>query len=327
MPLTKLQFRPGIVQDLTSYSNEGGWRDGDKIRFRLGYPEKIGGWAKYASSTFLGTCRALHNWIALDGSNYLGLGTNLKYYIEEGGTFNDITPIRTGSPTSAGVITFAATTSAPFSSTITVTHTNHGAVAGDFVTFSSAASLGGNITATVLNQEYSVDQVLSGSTYEITAKDLLGVAVTSNGSDTGNGGSNTVGNYQINVGLNTTVGGTGWGAGLYGGRTSAPLQTTVNEGGTLSNSDTTITVTSTTGIVATDIVMIDNELILVGGISGNDLTGCTRGHSGTTAATHVDGSLVLLAKGNAGVLQLLVVYQPLHRYVCGRMTISEKISL
>jgi hypothetical protein len=299
MPLTKLQFRPGLVQDLTAYSNEGGWRDGDKIRFRLGYPEKIGGWAKYASSTFLGTCRALHNWIALDGSNYLGLGTNLKYYLEEGGTFNDITPLRTGSPTSAGVITFAATTSAPFSSTITVTHVNHGAVTGDFVTFSSAASLGGNITATVLNQEYSIDQVLSGSTYEITAKDLLGATVTSNGSDTGNGGGSTVGNYQINVGLNTTVGGTGWGAGLYGGRTSAPLQTTVNEGGTLSNSDTTITVTSTTGIVATDIVMIDNELILVGGISGNDLTGCTRGHSGTTAASHVDGSLVILAKGNA----------------------------
>lgn len=311
MPLTKLQFRPGIVQDLTSYSNEGGWRDGDKIRFRLGYPEKIGGWAKYASSTFLGTCRALHNWIALDGSNYLGLGTNLKYYIEEGGTFNDITPIRTGSPTSAGVITFAATTSAPFSSTITVTHTNHGAVAGDFVTFSSAASLGGNVNANVLNQEYSIDQVLSASSYEITAKDLLGVTVTSNSSDTGNGGSNTVGNYQINVGLNTTVGGTGWGAGLFGGRTSGPLQTTLNEGGTLSASDTTITVTSTTGIVASDVIMIDNELILVGGISGNDLTGCTRGYAGsgassnvntfgpTAAATHTDGSLVILAKGNA----------------------------
>ncbi len=299
MPLTKLQFRPGIVQDLTSYSNEGGWRDGDKVRFRLGYPEKIGGWEKYTSSTFLGSCRALHNWIALDGSNFLGLGTNLKYYIEEGGSFVDITPLRTGSPTSAGAVTFSAVTSNPFSSTITVTHTNHGAVSGDFVTFSSVASLGGNITDIVLNQEYSIDQVLSASSYQITAKDLLGATVTSNSSDTGNGGSNTVGNYQINVGLNTTVGGTGWGAGLYGGRTSAPLQTTVNEGGTLSASDTTITVTSATGIVATDIVMIDNELILVGGISSNDLTGCTRGHSGTTAVTHTDGSLVILAKGNA----------------------------
>tara|TARA_R110001592_G_scaffold345982_1_gene638259 strand:- start:209 stop:2383 length:2175 start_codon:yes stop_codon:yes gene_type:complete len=299
MPLTKLQFRPGIVRDLTSYSNEGGWRDGDKVRFRLGYPEKIGGWAKYTASTFLGSCRALHNWISLDGSNFLGLGTNLKYYIEEGGSFNDITPLRTGSPTNAGVVTFSAVTSAPFSSTITVTHTNHGAVAGDFVTFSGAASLGGNIIANVLNQEYSIDQVLSATSYQITAKSLIGATVTSNGSDTSTGGSSTVGNYQINVGLNSTVGGTGWGAGLYGGRTSAPLQTTVNEGGTLSASDTTITVTSTTGIVATDIVMIDNELILVGGISSNDLTSCTRGHSGTTAATHTDGSLVILAKGNA----------------------------
>ena len=107
MPLTKLQFRPGIVRDLTSYSNEGGWRDGDKVRFRLGYPEKMGGWAKYSSSTFLGTCRALHNWIGLDGSNFLGLGTHVKYYIEEGGTYNDITPIR--ETTAAGDVTFAAT--------------------------------------------------------------------------------------------------------------------------------------------------------------------------------------------------------------------------
>ena len=84
MPLTKLQFRPGIVQDLTSYSNEGGWRDGDKVRFRLGYPEKLGGWEKYTSSTFLGSCRALHNWVSLDGSNFLGVGTHLKYYIESG---------------------------------------------------------------------------------------------------------------------------------------------------------------------------------------------------------------------------------------------------
>ena len=94
MPLTKLQFRPGVNQEVTSYSNEGGWRDCDKIRFRMGYPEKIGGWEKLSSSTYLGSARALHNWIALDGSNYLGVGTHLKYYIEEGASFNDITPIR-----------------------------------------------------------------------------------------------------------------------------------------------------------------------------------------------------------------------------------------
>ena len=100
MPLQKLQFKPGINKDVTSYSAEGGYVDGDKIRFRLGYPEKIGGWEKYSSSTYLGAARALHNWIGLDGSDYLGVGTHLKYYIEEGESFNDITPIRL--TTSAG---------------------------------------------------------------------------------------------------------------------------------------------------------------------------------------------------------------------------------
>ena len=204
MPLTKLQFRPGIVRDLTSYSNEGGWRDGDKVRFRLGYPEKIGGWAKYSSSTFLGSCRALHNWIALDGSDFLGLGTHLKYYIEEGGTYNDITPIR--DTTAAGDVTFAATNG---SSIITVSDTNHGAVLGDFVTFSGAVSLGGNVTAAILNAEHEVTAVTNNNVYEIT------VSVTANASDTGNGGAAVVGEYQINIGLNSQVGGTGWGAGSW----------------------------------------------------------------------------------------------------------------
>ena len=204
MPLTKLQFRPGIVRDLTSYSNEGGWRDGDKVRFRLGYPEKMGGWAKYSSSTFLGSCRALHNRIALDGSDFLGLGTHLKYYIEEGGTYNDITPIR--DTTAAGDVTFAATNG---SSTIVVSDLNHGAVLGDFVTFSGAVSLGGNVTAAILNAEHEVTSVTSNNVYEIT------VSVTANASDTGNGGAAVVGEYQINIGLNSQVGGTGWGAGSW----------------------------------------------------------------------------------------------------------------
>ena len=106
MPLQKLQFRPGINRETTSYSNEGGWFDMDKVRFRFGYPEKIGGWIKSSTTTFLGTCRALHPWVALDGTNYLGVGTHLKYYINEGGGYNDITPIRT--TTSAGEVTFSA---------------------------------------------------------------------------------------------------------------------------------------------------------------------------------------------------------------------------
>ena len=248
----------------------------------------MGGWQKFTEETYDGSVRALHNWIALDGSDFLGLGSHLKYYIEEGQTLNNITPIR--STTSAGDVTFAATNG---SATITVTDVGHGAFQFDFVTFSGAASLGGVITATVLNQEYQVSRVVDANTYEITS------AVAANSSDSGNGGSSTVGTYQINVGLDTAVGGTGWGAGLYYGVTNGALQTTVNEGGTLTAGDTTITVASTTGIVASDVVLIGDELILVGGVSSNDLTSCTRGHSGTTAASHADGSVVRLALGNA----------------------------
>ena len=107
MALTKLQFRPGINRDISSYSNENGWLDGNKVRFRLGFPEKIGGWEKYSGSSFLGTARGLHNWVALDGNIFLGIGTSLKYYIEQGLGFNDITPIR--ETTSAGDVTFSAT--------------------------------------------------------------------------------------------------------------------------------------------------------------------------------------------------------------------------
>ena len=305
MPLTKLQFRPGINQEVTSYSNEGGWRDCDKIRFRFGYPEKLGGWEKFSSSTYLGSARALHNWIALDGSNYLGVGTHLKYYIEEGGAFNAITPIRETS--GAGDVTFAATNG---STTITVIDTGHGAVENDFVTFSGAASLGGNITAAVLNIEYQVVSVINANSYTITA------SVAANSSDSGNGGSSTVGAYQINVGLDSTVGGTGWGAGLYGGVAAGALETTINEGGTFSDSDTTLTVTSGTGIAADDFILVDNEIMKVTNVSTNDLTVVrahagtgansnvnTAGHGGgnvaTDAATHANGATVTLIKGNA----------------------------
>ena len=204
MPLQKLQFRPGVNQEITSYSNEGGWRDCDKIRFRFGYPEKIGGWEKYSSNTYLGSARALHNWIALDGSNYLGIGTHLKYYIEEGGAFNDITPIRL--TTGAGDVTFSATNG---STTLTVTDASHGAVESDFVTFSGAASLGGNVPAAILNAEHQIIRIVDANSYEVT------LGVTANSSDSGNGGGSTVGAYQINVGLDTVVGGTGWGAGAW----------------------------------------------------------------------------------------------------------------
>jgi hypothetical protein len=214
MALSKFIFRPGINREGTEYDNEGGWFDSNLIRFKNGRVQKIGGWAKDTLDTYLGKARALHAWVSLEGSKYLGVGTTFKYYIKEGSNFDDVTPIR--STTSAGDVTFAATNG---SSTITVTDTNHGAVTNDFVTFSGAATLGGNITAAVLNQEYQILLVTGTNTYTITAKDTSGTTVTANASDSGNGGSSVVGTYQINVGLDVYVASTGWGTGTWGAST------------------------------------------------------------------------------------------------------------
>ena len=213
MPYSKVQFRPGINREGTAYSNEGGWFDCNLIRFRDGRVEKFGGWQKLSSSTYLGTARALHNWISLGGSKYLGIGTHLKYYIKLGTVYYDVTPIRKNTTNAA---TFAATNG---SSTITVTDNGHGAVNGDFVTFSSAVSLGGNVTAAVLNQEYQIDLVTGANTYTITAKDTSSSTVTANASDSGNGGSSTDAAYQINVGLDVYVQSTGWGTDTWGAST------------------------------------------------------------------------------------------------------------
>lgn len=214
MPLAKIQFNPGVDKEGTEYTADAGWFDSDKIRFRKGRPEKIGGWQKYSTDSFLGICRSLHDWSSLESIKYIGLGTNLKFYIAEGSSFNDITPIR--ATTAAGDVTFSATNG---SSTITVSDTAHGAVVNDFVTFSGAVTLGGNITATVLNKEYQIVTVPDTNSYTIIAKDADDAEVTANASDTGNGGSSAVGTYQINTGLNTFVSGTGWGAGAWGAST------------------------------------------------------------------------------------------------------------
>jgi len=207
MPLQKFLFKPGINKEGTAYSNEGGWFDSNLIRFRKGLPEKIGGWSKTTSNYFQSTGRALHAWVGLDGTKFLGLGTTWKYYIKEGDTFADITPIRS---TDLNVTTFSATDG---SAVITATDTAHGAGVNDFVTISNAVSLGGNITATVLNQEHQITSVPSVNTYTFTA------SATANSSDTGNGGSDTDAAYQINTGLDVYVQSTGWGAGLWGAGT------------------------------------------------------------------------------------------------------------
>jgi hypothetical protein len=222
MPLQKLQFRPGVNRESTTLTNEGGWFESDKVRFRSGSAEKIGGWVADTGSaatttlppttgSFWGTCRSLWNWITLSSYNLLGVGTNLKFYIQNGtgGAFYDVTPIR--STTAAGDVTFAATNG---STTLTVTDAAHGAQANDFVTYSGAVSLGGVITATVLNKEYQVVSVTSNNVYTITS------TVAANASDVGNGGSATVGAYQITTGSDVSTVSVGWGAGGWGGITT-----------------------------------------------------------------------------------------------------------
>lgn len=203
MPLKKLLFRPGVNRENTRYTTEGGYYDCDKIRFRQGTPEKIGGWTPLSVNTFLGVCRSLWAWVTLQFVILIGVGTNLKFYISRGGEYFDITPIRTAETLNGP---FAASNGSPI---ITVTDNSHGCITGDFVTFNGAASLGGAITAAILNTEYQVT-VLSANTYTIN------VGVNATAGDSGDGGSTVRAVYQINTGAATAIPLSGWGAGGWG---------------------------------------------------------------------------------------------------------------
>jgi len=307
MPLQKLQFRPGVNREGTTLSNEGGYFDGDKIRFRSGYPEKIGGWqvdsgayfttcptstfssggtstaATPTSASFWGIAKGLWNWINLTGYNLLGVGTDLKYYIQNssGGAYNDVTPIRV--TTLATEITFTATSG---STTIQVNDAAHGAQVGDFVCFSSAVSLGvgGNITATVLNREYQVQTVTSSNTYTITS------SVAANGSDTGTGGAATIGNYQLTTGYSTFTLGTGWGAGGWGGSVG-PSATTALTASINSSSTAAIAVTSTTGFII-GTMYVGTEGISFTAVTATTFAGTITRGVNTTAAAHTNGDAV-----------------------------------
>lgn len=207
MPLQKLQLRPGINRESTTLANEGTWFEMDKVRFRSGYPEKIGGWARLSANSFLGVCRSIFNWLTLNGANLIGVGTNIKFYIENGGAYYDVTPLR--ATVTINNNPFVATNG---SAILTVTDTAHGCVTGDFVTFSGATGLGGNITATVLNAEYEVT-VVNVNTYQITT------SVAANATDTAGspgGGAAVIAAYQINVGTEISTPLSGWGAGAWG---------------------------------------------------------------------------------------------------------------
>lgn len=182
MPQKKITFKPGINQENTRYVTEGGWYDGDKVRFRQGFPEKIGGWAQWTSATFLGVCRSLWNWVTLSGLNILGFGTNFKYYIEQGGTFYDITPLRY---TSASLILSNPFTTTNASSTVKVTSSGINLFTGDIVNISNVNVAVNGIPASYLNNQFSVTRVDSNN-FNINA----GFNATSGGS--GVGGSVTV---------------------------------------------------------------------------------------------------------------------------------------
>jgi len=218
MPLQKILFKPGVNKENTRYTTEGGWYEADKIRFRQGNPEVVGGWEPYSAATYQGVCRSLWNWVTLGGNNLIGVGTNLKFYINQGGLYNDITPIRASSTINNNP--FVATNG---SATITVTDTSHGAITGDFVTFSGATGLGGNITATVLNAQYQIT-VLTANTYTFTAS---ATANATDASGSPGGGASVVATYQISVGPAIPSPLVGWGAGTWG-----QTATTWGNGGT-----------------------------------------------------------------------------------------------
>jgi hypothetical protein len=226
MPLKTLRFKPGVDREGTALSTEGAWFECDKVRFRSGYPQKIGGWQSDSGITtssllppeggYWGVARAMLSWQNLSNYNLLGIATHLKLYIQNtsGGLLNDVTPLRLTS--TVGAVTFAATNGSPV---LTVTHAGHGAQTNDFVTFSGAAGLGGVVTAGVLNKEHQISRYVSSNSYEIV------LPLNAQASDVGNGGASVVGVYQATSGADVYTVGVGWGAGGWGGNTDGSSAT------------------------------------------------------------------------------------------------------
>lgn len=212
MPLKKLTLKAGVNKENTRYTSENGWYVSDKMRFRQGTPEKIGGWVRISTSVFQGVCRSLWNWITLGGNNLIGVGTNLKFYISSGGAYYDITPIRASAIINSNPFALTAST------TVTVTDTAHGCYTGDFVNFSGATDIGGggtNVTAAVLNQNFQVT-VVDANTYTIV------ISVTPNATaiaGSPGGGATVTASYEIHTGPAYAVALTGWGGGPWGSGT------------------------------------------------------------------------------------------------------------
>ena len=221
MALKKLTLKSGVNKENTRYTSENGWFISDKMRFRQGTPEKIGGWVRISASIFQGVCRSLWNWVTLSSLNLIGVGTNLKFYIESGGGYNDITPIRSTVTINSNPFALTAST------TVTVTDTAHGCYTGDFVTFSGATAIGGggtNVTASVLNQNFQV-AVIDANSYTIV------ISVTPNATAIAaspGGGSAVIAAYEIHAGPAYAVAVTGWGGGAWGSGTWGVGSNSVN---------------------------------------------------------------------------------------------------
>jgi len=283
MPLQKLLFKPGINRESTSYANEGGWFESDKIRFRSGQPEKIGGWTNLAASTgttvntYVGVNRDMNNWVTLNYSNLNGIGTNQKYYIENGGLYNDVTPqttIQTG-------------LSNPFASTagsklITVTDTAHGASVGTYVILTSTATVGG----VTVSGAFEIVSVADGNTYSI----VYAGSPTSITTDAAGGGTVTA-HYDIAAGNAVYSTGNGWGAGPWNAVIYGTGSSTLSS--TISAAATSISVASTTSFSASGTIVIESEIITYTGLSGGiTFTGCTRATDESMATIHLSGVTV-----------------------------------
>ena len=306
MPLTKLQFKAGVNRESTSYANEGGWYECNKIRFRSGQAEKIGGWVSDGgvlsteiagtatkvstppTGTLWGIARALWNWVTLAGYNLLAIGTNLKYYIQNGagGAYYDVTPIRLTHTTVAN-----AFTTVNLSTQVQVNDPAHGAQTGDFVTISATSGAVNGIPAATMDGEYQI-------TYIDAARYYITVATAATSSSTS--AVTATFKYQITTGNEIYTVGIGWGSGAWGGTVTgvasttlgAVTQTTLN--GAISLSATSIVLTSATGFGTSGTIVVDNELITYSGVSTNTLTGCVRGASSTFAVPHSTGAAVQL---------------------------------
>jgi hypothetical protein len=207
MPIQKLVFKPGINKEGTNYTNEGGWFDCDKVRFRSGNAEKIGGWTRLSNNVYQGICRALWNWGTLSGSNLLGVGTNLKYYVEQSGEYNDVTPIRQTFTHSTAVSTDNMFSTTNGSNVVTVTLPNYGGVTNDFVTISGATAVGG-IPAAELNGEHQI-------TYKSVTQFTFVTTTSATSTVAAGGGTAITAQFQVNTGLDVEIAGTGWGAGTW----------------------------------------------------------------------------------------------------------------